>query len=534
MNAKNADTDTSLDLHDLQGNLIKAYPRFDLPRARYLFFRINDGEAGRVFVSKIIPMVTTAAPWAASRGAEHRARRPPVTTNIAFTFDGLERIGVPQASLQSFPQEFAMGMRARQNILGDDGPSAPEHWDPIWTGTDHVHIFISLNAIDAPRLDAHTRAILDLLGAPGGVELLSGHRGDGGKTEPYQEASAIYIGGQAVAQEHFGYTDGISNPFFKGAGADSATVVGGGKVTGADPSTLAGWAPLETGEFLLGYKDEAFEYPVAPIPGPLADNGTFMVYRKLHQNVGSFDAYLESASVGFPEGKEALAAKLAGRWRNGAPLSRFPIESEANDFAMKWAMAKLAVSQAKTHEERERNKRAFAALNDKFVAFDYTSDLEGTRCPVGAHARRTNPRSALEFGATGAFETPGALSNRRRLIRRGLPYGDSQNERDDEGNHGIIFMAFCASVRRQFEFVQQQWLNYGNDFRLGNDKDPLTGNHDPESTGRMVIQRSEQDPNPPFFCNKFTRFVETRGGDYFFVPSLTALRLIGRGLVDPT
>jgi deferrochelatase/peroxidase EfeB len=263
-----------------------------------------------------------------------------------------------------------------------------------------------------------------------------------------------------------------------------------------------------------------------------------MAYRKLHQNVGSFDSYLEQIGREFPEGKEALAAKFTGRWRNGAPLSRFPSEREASEFAERWARAKNAINQAKSHIERVAAKQHFAELNQQYVAFDYQSDVSGGRCPLGAHIRRAKPRTALQFDELLAIEAPAALSNRRRLIRRGIPYGDSQNARSDAGDHGIIFMALNASLRRQFEFVQQQWMNYGNDFRLGNERDALTGSHPVGPGSRehasVVIQRDSSDPRPPFFCNQLPRFVETRGGDYFFIPSLTALRMIGEGSIDPT
>jgi len=526
-----------LDLHDIQGNIIKAYPRFGFCCSRNFFLRVSDGDAGRAFLSALIPTVTTAAPWVSGGAAVVDSKRPKITTNVAFTFEGLKRLGVPQASLQTFPEEFAMGMTARRDILGDDGPSAPASWDPIWRGADPVHIFISINASNQAALEQRYQEILALF-PKSGLDLRSGHRTADGAGLPYQDCSAIFDNGEATSREHFGYTDGISNPYFKGAGTDSSNVIGGGKATGKDARTAAGWAPLETGEFLLGHKDEAFEYPEAPIPNLLGDNGTYLVYRKLHQNVGSFDAYLARVGAEFPGGSEALAAKFAGRWRNGAPLTSFPTEQQAKEFSARWASAKLAIGQAKTQAEREAAKHRFSALNTEFVAFDYTDDIEGTRCPVSAHARRSNPRSALEFGNKGAFAGPSSLSDRRRILRRGLPYGDSQAERKDDGEHGIIFMALCASIRRQFEFVQQQWLNYGNDFRLGNDKDPLLGNQELDeqgnADGRMVIESDPNSPRPPFFCARLPRFVETRGGDYFFVPSLTALRMIAHGIVDPT
>ena len=167
------------------------------------------------------------------------------------------------------------------------------------------------------------------------------------------------------------------------------------------------------------------------------------------------------------------------------------------------------------------------------MSFDYGDDLAGSKCPVGAHMRRANPRGALEFGVDGAFDTPGALVNRRRIARRGLPYGETPDPPDDNGDHGIIFMAIGASISRQFEFVQQQWMNYGNDFKLANDKDPMIGNQSDDG-GRMVIETDPAGTDAPYFCSGIPRFVETRGGDYFFVPSLTALARIASGRIDPT
>jgi Dyp-type peroxidase family len=527
-------TDIRLDLHDIQGNIVKAYGRYGFPKGRYVFFGVDKKlGGGRKFVSLLTPLVTTSAPWRERGKNSGAAPIPEVTLNVAFTYHGLRDLGVPRASLQTFPDEFAMGMRARRDILGDEGVSAPDRWDPIWRAEEHVHIMVAICGHDDAGLEHCYQNVLELSKRCDGVKLLTGHRGAGGREDlPYQQASAIYIDGEPTSKEHFGYTDGIGDPFFKGTGAHESNLIGGGKRTHLPPETSLGWQPLETGEFLLGYRDEAGECPEAPSPKLLAHNGTFMAYRKLHQNVGAFDQYLEHIGHEYPGGKEALAAKFTGRWRNGAPLSNFPTEHQAEEFARSWHKAKLAISKAQSSEERDRAKADFARLNQQFAAFDYSDDIAGGRCPAGAHIRRANPRTALEFGQHLAFETPGGLANRRRIIRRGLPYGDS-SARDDAGEHGIIFMALNASLRRQFEFVQQQWMNYGNDFRLANERDALTGNHPPEG-GSVVIQADPSDPHPPFFCNKLPRFVETRGGDYFFIPSITALRMIGEGSIDPT
>ena len=169
-----------------------------------------------------------------------------------------------------------------------------------------------------------------------------------------------------------------------------------------------------------------------------------------------------------------------------------------------------------------------AIVGDKSrnVNFTFGNDLDGARCPVGAHVRRTNPRDAFGFN--------GKLINRRRISRRGMPYGpytpEDQPGTDDE-EHGMIFMALNASLFRQFEFVQQQWIEYGNDARQGNDKDILIGNHG--GSGKVMIQGTTDPNNPPFLCGALPNFVELRGGDYFFVPSITALRMIAANSVDP-
>ncbi|HEX5658876.1 MAG TPA: hypothetical protein VFX59_16895 [Polyangiales bacterium] len=526
-----------LDLHDIQGNIVKAYGRYGFPKGRYILFTVCEGDAGRAFVQALAPSITTSAPWRTAAQGKGAAI-PEVTTNIAFTYRGLKALGVPRASLQTFPDEFAMGMRARRDILGDDGPSAPEKWDPVWTEESMpVDILISINGRDDACLEKRYQEILALEKASaGGVVLLKGHSGP---NPDYQAATAIYDQDGPTAKEHFGYTDGIGDPFFKGVGSHESNLIGGGKVTTHSPEGKQGWEPLETGEFILGYKDEAFECPEAPSPKLLSHNGTYMVYRKLHENTESFDDYLEHVGKEFPGGKEALAAKFAGRWRNGAPVSKFPTEKEAGEFAERWNKAKQEIASTSDPKEREEKKARFAALNQQFSAFDYRDDQSGGRCPLGAHIRRANPRSALEFCQAGAFETPGALANRRRIIRRGLPYGESYTpeQRRDAQDHGIVFMALGASIRRQFEFVQQQWMNYGNDFQLANEKDALLGNHGKSergATGSMVVQTDPKQPEPPFFCAKIPRFVETRGGEYFFVPSLTALRMIGEGSIDPT
>lgn len=549
---------STLDLHDIQGNIVFGYGRWGYPYARYLFFKFNDSGKARQFVSALVPLVTSSAPLA----AQNKGTRPPSTTNLAFTYAGLRTLGLPDQSMRSFPQDFRMGMKSRKAILGDDGPSDPEHWDPIWKDNYSVHMLLTINGRSEQDIDARYDQIMDLLptqvpgNPPPDIELLPGHRGAGDPSKlKYQSGSAIFIDGKPTANEHFRYTDGISDPVFKGQDRSGAETIGAGKPTRKSPTTVDGWEELETGEFVLGHRDETFEYPIEPMPRLLSYNGSFLVYRKLHQNVGKFTEYIDkqgenygAADAAPEERRETLKAKFAGRWSNGAPLATYPDYASAMKFGEEWdaATSTLYGDPDATDEQKAAARVVYEDLKVKRRAFNYSSningdfdsDLSGARCPLGAHTRRTNPRGSLEFETPDAYNTPGALANRRRILRRGLPYGNSDDRTSNDGDHGIIFMAINTSIERQFEFVQQQWLNYGNDFKLANEKDPLLGNHETDAegnpAGRAVISGNEQLKQPAFMCSEMPRFVETRGGDYFFIPSLTALRMIGEGIIDPT
>lgn len=519
----------ALDLCDIQGNVVRVYGRFGFPVARYLLLNISEGVGGRKWLTEIIPYITNSATWS---DEPNGVARPTATLNIAINHAGLAALELPLESLNSFSTEFSMGMKKRKDITGDIGPSSPEHWDPVWhDDVDHkpVHVLLTLNAITREVLENQYQKVIDQIKTcSGSVTLLDGHRGSNGSLLPYQEAQLIYEGIKATSKEHFGYTDGIGDPFFEGIQDAPARVNGRGKQM-PDGS----WKPLATGEFLHGHLDEAREYPPAAAPILLSRNGTYMVYRKLHQNVASFDALLKREGATYPGGEELLAAKFVGRWRKtGAPLVNAP--------------------DAVAHEQWQKDfDNASKKQQDSMLSnFTYDDDMSGTRCPISSHIRRINPRASLELKEgkvpgefvrnTGiipklnAFNTPGALANRRRILRRGLPYGDSTQRNNDNGDHGVIMMMLNADIGRQYEFVQQQWVNYGNDFREANDKDVILGNRSNDIPSSVIHPADPKGDAPPRFVRNIPLLVETRGGDYFFVPSLTALRLIARGLIDPT
>jgi hypothetical protein len=287
------------------------------------------------------------------------------------------------------------------------------------------------------------------------------------------------------------------------------------------------WRPLATGEFLLGYPDESQESAPAALPHAFSRNGTFLVYRKLHQNVASFRNFIDDTARRFAvvfgindpdDARATLMAKIAG-WADGVPLSIAP-----------------GVAHWK-HFNSEYPKTDPTARYAAQIKFAFRDDPEGTRCPLGAHIRGANTRDMLDpLGGSAS-----TINNRRRILRRGMPYGESPEGVSDISEHGTGMFIYCASLFRQFEFVQQQWINYGFPARAGNDTCPIIGTHSRGQPGsgqgpkaKFVIPADPSSGHPPFIVDGIPQFVETRGGEYFFVPSMTALRMIGMRAVDPT
>ncbi|KTF68510.1 Dyp-type peroxidase [Sphingomonas sp. HT-1] len=556
---------TLLDLADIQGGILRTYGD-GFPKGRNFYLTVRDARKGRAFVEALRPRITTAARWKDPEREEPLLRtrnprvkdivraegvpdypgrvqlmKPKVTLNIGFTFFGLLALGVPTRTLRGMPDEFIDGMEARAALLGDD-PFLDKR-DAVWRdsrGEKRVHILLTLYAQQKPdgsacdELGHETDALIALCDqSEGGVVLLDGV---GPNNARWQDLSAVMRtdGDRCwpTNKEHFGLSDGFGDPVFSGqfsGEAERVRVAGGGKLM-ADGS----WQPLATGEFLLGYPDEAQEIPGAAMPIEFSRNGTFMAYRKLHEAVGTFHGYIDDQAARYArvravphiEAVETIKAKMVGRWEDGVPLMIAPTYPAWQQFRAELERARAAKDKAK-----------LAEIALKFTNFIYASDPVGSKCPVTSHLRRANPRDTLgpTFDANGMSRDGSAIINRRRILRRGLPYGQyDPHAPTDDGDHGIIFMAICTSLFRQFEFVQQQWMQYGLDFNAGSDTCPVIGNHATADDPKLVIPVEADAGKLPFICDRLPQLVEPRGGDYFFLPSMTALRMIGMGIIDPT
>ena len=269
------------------------------------------------------------------------------------------------------------------------------------------------------------------------------------------------------AHDHFGYRDRLSHPAIEGS--DEMPTPGSG-------------APLKAGEFILGYPDEAGPPANLPQPEILSRNGSYMAYRCLQEHVGRFRDFLRQHGRTREE-QELIAAKLMGRWRSGAPLVLAP----------------------------DKDDPALGADLQRNNNFNYKQmDPYGYAAPLGSHMRRMNPRDT------------GHNMNRRRMIRRGATYGPylPEDAPEDGVERGIAAFVICASLTRQFEFAQNVWANDRNFHELGNERDPIIGNHD----GTLEFKI----PKRPI-RKKITglpAFTTVRGGAYFFLPGLKALRYL--------
>ncbi|HET9482942.1 MAG TPA: Dyp-type peroxidase [Xanthomonadales bacterium] len=450
---------TALDLRDIQAQ----FGGFDRhwPVGHFYYCRYRDADAGRRLLARLMPLAHCLDLDDGDGPA----------VNVAFTHAGLQALKLDASILGSFPPDFRQGMRHRAPLNGDKGLDAPENWDAAWRG-EPVHLWIGVYARSAAQCEAWRAAFDAFVAADGGVDVAGEQPVSRFFADP---ATPMHIDdpssnpARPYVLEHFGFRDGVSNPVIAGMPAEDPA--GGGRLT--EDGT---WCPLAAGEFLLGHLDGDGEMPLAPQPERLARNGSFMVLRKLEQDVDAFRAYVAEQAQRSGVGADELAARMIGRRRDGLPL---PDESTLN-------------------------------------AFTYADDPSGKRCPLGAHMRRANPRDTMGYGSV--------LVDRHRMLRNGITYGApvpagrSQAEVNGDAGQGLMFLAFNASFTRQFEFVMQQWIDFGNDLGQGNDRDPLCGRQLPG--GRMTIPGDGL--RPTVICNGLKQFVRLRGGDYFFLPGIAA------------
>ena len=483
---------------DIQAWIFTGYVR--ATHAAYLFLKIKDAAKARAWLKEAAEVTTAIETgW-------------PDPVNIAFTAGGLRELGLPEDAMLTFPTEFRQGIAQeyddmrptnpspRSQNLGDTGESAPEHWD-VGGPAKPFDVLVLLHAAGKDGLDRHIQQERERIEKYDGLEVTYVQIAERLKKKTEVMNRAGKVRPKTIFIEHFGFRDGIAEPAIRDSGFNKTNQV-----------TIA------AGEFILGYKNQYDFFPITPsvrheldveevLPRTwrptarrdLGRNGTFVVFRKLPQDVYSFWKYY-AANTSSPEEMIHLASRSVGRWPDGTPLTRSPDGPDP-----KWASVDYA--------------------NDFLYVKD--DDLHGYKCPFASHIRRSNPRDSLS--TTKSL----TIADRHHIIRRGVPYGDAGTlppwdngamPEDDGVERGLMFFSINTSLRRQFEFVQVAWNNSPRFNGLNNTADPIMGPNPPDLSGDLAL---EAEPYR-LRTRKIPRFTTVSGGAYLFLPSISALKFLAR------
>jgi Dyp-type peroxidase family len=504
----------------IQGNTI---PGFNKDHQHFLFFQIKNARRAKKWLLWIAPLITSMEEVLAFVRA-HRALRlrlgvkePPMCAtwvNIAFSFHGIELLaGKPDATAFG-DQSFRQGLGARSTYLGDPSSRRRPGHTSKWV-------------VGGPRKEAD---ILVIAAADDSEDLVTivdaiKHRADDSGLRLLFEQRGDTLPGLLRGHEHFGFRDGVSQPGVRG----KVSTAPGDFITPryldpADPRARffakPGQLLLWPGQFLLGEPRQHTEHLFNSAPGATnfprwAALGSYLVCRRLRQDVPAFwkFAIRAAAALGMPPQK--FASLLVGRWPSGAPIMRTPAADNAALAEDVWA---------NNHFIFDDNTRPSILRPIPGYGGDVfpqaTGDLLGAVCPHFAHIRKTNPRdSATDLGKP-------QDSLLRMILRRGIPFGDPivglkrPPAKLLKQERGLMFICYGSTIEDQFELLTRRWANSPIQPNFGG-HDPIIGQSD-----RRGVRRRFIDVPTPGGTRRITiedEWVVPTGGGYFFAPPIEAI-----------
>jgi len=514
-----------LDVDDIQGNILAGFRKDQQVLVAIQFRKLP---SARKWLRRLWPEIASMSEvlrfnelYRVQRARLGRDTGGLVSTwvNVAFSYPAVKALA-GEAAADRLPSgtdhPFQLGMPVRGMNLGD--PKS-ETWEV--GGAGRVPDALLIVASDCPeRLAAAVERIKPRASdGPGAPRIVWQEEG---RTRP-----------DLPGHEHFGFKDGISQPGVRGrVSAAPDSFLTPRLLAPSGPRTVEFAAPgiplVWPGQFVFDYPstDRKTGGPLAPDQGvppeqctpAWARNGSFLVFRRLRQDVAAFKAFMQAeaarlaATPHFPGlTPERLGALLVGRWASGAPVSRSPLKDDSemaqdklsnNDFVFT-----IDTPAPVFRPGVEGPAQAFPSA---------TEDGFGFVCPRAAHIRKVNPRDQdTDFGSQ--FDT---LT--RRILRRGIPYGPPlRNDSKDDGvDRGLHFLCYVTNIKEQFEDLQQDWAN--------STANPVAGGHDvvigQTAEGKRTAPIASADGSHTENIVTPRQWVTMTGGGYFFSPSISALR----------
>jgi Dyp-type peroxidase family len=511
-------TEPVLAADDIQGDSLAGF-RKDYVRLVFFQLRADNVPAFKVWLSGFAKQVSTLEQVAGfnmvfkamrAQGGEDPTGISALWRNIGFTAPGLEKL-IGAAELQQFADpSFRAGAEAVSETLGDgaDGaPGNPSTW-LIGSGQNVPDGMIILAADSLQQLEDElgvvTAALAPFVAKP-----------------PYVEAGETRA--QQRGHEHFGFKDGISQPAPRGKMPAGHYLVPR-YLDPADPQAnyfaAPGQALVWPGEFLLnGLKqkganaDPIETRSIIDAPG-WATNGSYLVFRRLRQDVRRFNEMLDQTLAALEADgafsditRDHAGALLVGRFASGCPVMR----ADHDDLTL------AADPYASNNFNFSTASHAFQLVAGAPVPADMPAaapaDRDGVRCPFGAHLRKVNPRDdSTDIGS-------GFNNLQRRILRRGIPYGpDYDPLKPDDLDRGLLFMCYQASIENQFQQLVTDWVNSDDGPKKPSGYDPLI------STGpdrQFLVRR----PDKTTLTIPLTaELVVATGAAFLFMPPVSALR----------
>ncbi|MBS9389642.1 MAG: Dyp-type peroxidase [Dolichospermum sp. WA123] len=448
-------------LSDLQGNILRGHGR-DHTVNLFLQFKPNQVQQLKAWI-KVFAEKITSAQKQATEAQLYRTQKiaGDLFVNFFITRKGYEYLEFKPFQIPG-DQPFRFGMKndAIRNLLGDP---VIEKWEAGLQKEIHALLLI---ADDNP--DSLNNTIVQITQELDSLAQIV-HRDDG----------FILKNEQGDHIEHFGFIDGISQPLFLKKDIDKAK----------ESSDFTKWDPRAPLSLVLA-KDPN---------GKLDDSyGSYLVYRKLEQDVAAFVGAEQFLAEKLKIDQELAGALMMGRFRDGTPLTNSDTQT-----------------------------------NDTTNNFDFNDDVQALKCPFHTHVRKTNPR-----GDTGRVDSSGesfeeALQKEKnhRIARRAVSYGESDYSKPTSNGSGLLFLCFQADIANQFNFMQAAWANANNFVEVNVGVDPIIGQTQPGDGQADQANRTQKYPKQwgekeTETINKFNLWVHLQGGEYFFAPSISSLQNI--------